>query len=109
MMSQKSILLRSKKKKAHSLLHAGQPDKALVSLQKALEIGEKLVAENPDILGYQRDLAKHYSYLGAVQSDTAKRDEAAASCQKAIEIHEKIVAENPDVLKYHRINETYLA
>jgi tetratricopeptide (TPR) repeat protein len=78
----------------------GKNDEALASYQKAIQIREKLAAQNPSVVDYQDRLASDYNKLALFLRATGRRDEALISYEKAIEIGKRLVTENPTILDY---------
>ena len=70
---------------------------ALKSFHKALDIYEKLVAENPTVIEYQSNLALIQNNIGNKHRTRGDLEAALKSHQQALEIREKLVAANPTV------------
>ena len=68
----------------------GDQDEARVVAQKAIKIFEHLIAENPPIASYRRNLAHGYNNLGRVQAQTADLTTALRSFQRAIDLFESL-------------------
>ncbi len=74
--------------------HQGCPQKAEVYYQKAIEIYEKLVKENPE--RFEPDLAMSYNNAGVFYDDHGNPKKAEEYYLKAIEIRERLAKDNPD-------------
>ena len=78
----------------------GNKQDALTASQRALEIQERLVRDNPTVTEYQNDLARSHNNIGALLSGTGEPNEALSAHQRALEIRERLVRDNPTVTEY---------
>jgi tetratricopeptide (TPR) repeat protein len=74
----------------------GQPVAALESYRHALEIREKLAADNPLIPDFRDRLANTHSNAGEAQARIGQSAGALNSYRRALEIREKLAADNPE-------------
>ena len=77
----------------------GDPEAALASYQRSIELREWLAAKHPDDPGIQDDVAECYNNLGNLQRDLGQEAEAVKSYQHAIEIREQLEADHGSVTK----------
>ena len=89
-----AALARAYSKIAEITADVGSKDKALEAHQQAIELLERLAAEDP--VSHRPQLAQSYNLLGILQRVTGDRDGALASYRKAIEIRELLAAGRPD-------------
>jgi tetratricopeptide (TPR) repeat protein len=82
------------------LYQSGKPSEAEAEYRRALEIQEKLAADNPTVTDYRNLLAIAHNNLGSLLSTMGRSPEAAAEHRAAMAIHEKLVADNPKVPDY---------
>jgi tetratricopeptide (TPR) repeat protein len=68
--------------------------------RESLRPHEKLVADNPAVAIYCRDLARAHEGLGIVLSETGRSAAAGAEYRRAQAIHEGLVADRPTVTEY---------
>lgn len=78
----------------------GDTKGALESYRQAVEIGEKIVAAEPDNAEYLGDYATRLIYFGKMQSVTGDYKGAILSGQKSISLFEKLSAADPDNAEY---------
>ena len=71
----------------------GRRDEALRSLALAREDLERLVADHPDNVLFQRELAQCVGFLGTTEHDLGRRDKAFKTLELARELHERLPAE----------------
>ena len=74
------------------LADAGQREQGLAAIRRAVEIREKLAAENfaayaPDLAGSLNNLSNHLAEAG-------QREQGLAAIRRAVDIYEKLAAEN---------------
>ncbi|HEV3120879.1 MAG TPA: serine/threonine-protein kinase [Isosphaeraceae bacterium] len=74
-----------------------RPAEAMASYQRAREILEKLIADDPDNFPVQSRLAQTYQIIGFEMKVAGRDAEAIQIKQKARELVEKLVAGNPGV------------
>jgi eukaryotic-like serine/threonine-protein kinase len=83
------------------------PEERVASIQKAIDILEKLVAEHADVPDYRYLLARCYR-VAPFPPFGRRPDPAADTADKAIQIMQKLVEEYPDVPDYsYDLSETY--
>jgi tetratricopeptide (TPR) repeat protein len=82
------------------LSETGELNEALAAYQRALEIRERLVRDNPTVTEYQWGLADSHYSIGNLLCKTGEPNEALASYQRALEIQERLVRDNPTVTEY---------
>ncbi len=83
------------------------PEESEESLQKAVDILERLVTEHPEVPDYRLLLARCYREA-PFQRFGPSRDSTPETAIKAIQILQKLVEENPDVPDYsYDLSETY--
>jgi tetratricopeptide (TPR) repeat protein len=75
----------------------GQLADAERSYNRARELEETLVAQNPSVTQFQNDLAGTYTNLGELQIAKGRPSDAERSYSRAREIREMLVAQNPSV------------
>jgi len=82
------------------VLQNGTNDKAEASFRAAIDVLEKLVRENPAVLGYQGRLAIVVGNLGGLLDTSGRNEEAEAAYRRAIEITRNCAQINPTVTEY---------
>ena len=82
------------------LANTAKPVEAASARRKAIEIQRELVAEWPEELEYQIDLAKYLHNLAGQQSGTANREELIELRREALNICEKLVEQDPTTPDY---------
>ncbi len=82
------------------LSQTGQLDEAEAELTSALQAQAKLVGEFPGDPDYQRELARHYGFLGDVLLERGRPEEAEAAYREALAIRQQLVADFPDQSVY---------
>ncbi len=93
-----AILAQSYHAIGSTQFQAGRRDEALVTLQKSLDIDEKLAIAYPDDTDRQRQPAVDYDTIGYMLLVTGKSEEALDTYRKALAITEKLAAAEPDTL-----------
>jgi hypothetical protein len=63
---------------------------------------ERLVAEQPGVVQWSRDLADSLNNLGIVQRDVGRTDEASRSWIRAAELRERLLAQHPNAREDRR-------
>jgi tetratricopeptide (TPR) repeat protein len=67
----------------------GQPAEALRAYQQAIEVAEKLVADNPLEPDHERILATSYARMSEFQRASGQQNEARRFCERAFEIRDR--------------------
>jgi tRNA A-37 threonylcarbamoyl transferase component Bud32/tetratricopeptide (TPR) repeat protein len=84
-----------------SMLHkTGKLADAEVSNEKARAIQQRLVDEHPEVVNYQRDLAKMLLFTSEELSSIGKLAEAQALYKKAVAIQKKLADDHPSNAEY---------
>ena len=82
------------------LSQTGKPSAAEAEYRRALEIHQKLAADNPAVTEFRKFLAIGHINLGLLLSTMGRSAEAAADDRAAMAIFEKLVVDNPKVPDY---------
>jgi tetratricopeptide (TPR) repeat protein/tRNA A-37 threonylcarbamoyl transferase component Bud32 len=76
---------------------ANRPDEAFRLFERALDLRAQLIRDNPANAKYhQRELARSYTNLGAMQQKARRFPEALSSLQKSCAIWEELARERPE-------------
>ncbi|MFO1419597.1 MAG: hypothetical protein U1F59_01295 [Candidatus Competibacteraceae bacterium] len=94
-----SIIMRYTKPTNLSL-DSKDTTKALETCQKAIDLGEQLVQEHPEIQTYQNQLADSYHIIGNLLQGSKDIAKAQAVYKKAIVLWESLVRKHPEVQAY---------
>jgi tetratricopeptide (TPR) repeat protein len=78
----------------------GEGEAARQFYEKALELRERLVAQEPGRADYLRDLSVSYERMGDLQSALGEGEAARQFYEKALEIAERLVAQEPGRADY---------
>jgi tetratricopeptide (TPR) repeat protein len=79
---------------------AGHTQKALETLQKALDILEKLVHTEPENAAYHAALGRAWNALGFIHDETCDNVKAIPAFEKAVKEQENAIARSPDHNEY---------
>jgi serine/threonine protein kinase len=80
----------------------GDKQDALISYREALAIRRKLADANPDVRGFQLDLARSYNSVGRLLGATGKPAEALKAFESAVAIKQTHADANPTVGEFQR-------
>jgi tetratricopeptide (TPR) repeat protein len=80
---------------AELLLHDGKPKEALEAIEKAVGPLSELVAQEPDVLLDQRDLAVALRLRAAIHLKLADRAAALSDATRAVELLQSLVSAEP--------------
>ncbi|MDD4498033.1 MAG: tetratricopeptide repeat protein [Methanosarcinaceae archaeon] len=78
----------------------GCPEEANIRFEKALEIYESLLKNDPENVGYQSDVAMTLNNLGTLLSDIGRLEDAKGRYEKALEIYESLLKNDPENVGY---------
>jgi tetratricopeptide (TPR) repeat protein len=81
------------------LFDTGKLAEALRAGEQARDINQKLVAANPTVPAFQRELARNHNGIGYVLNQTGKRAEALRAFEQARDIEQKLADANPTVTR----------
>ena len=68
------------------LLNAGKPAEAEAEYRKALEIQQKLVDDNPSVVGFRRGLSHVYLRVASLQAWFGQDKELSSTCEKLLSL-----------------------
>jgi tetratricopeptide (TPR) repeat protein len=69
-------------------------------LKQSIEMGELLVAQNPNVAEFLNDLASGYNNLGAVYLQSNRESEAIGCLQRSVQTRKVLVERTPNIPKY---------
>ena len=75
----------------------GKPTEAEAELRRAVEILEKLAADNPAVTNFRHEQATNHLQLGELLAQTGRPTEAEAEVRRALEIRQKLADDSPKV------------
>jgi serine/threonine protein kinase/tetratricopeptide (TPR) repeat protein len=76
------------------------PEVFLRVLERAVTLWEKFVLQNPDVPGFQSDLAGTYLYLAIVQFQMNRRGDSNRSIERALALWEDLARKHPAEPRY---------
>ena len=82
------------------LSQTGKPTEAESEYRRALEIRQKLAADNPKLADHRDDVASGHTNLSVLRRRLGRPAEAKGGCEQANAIHEALVQEFPKVPVY---------
>ena len=77
-----------------------QPEEALASYLRAIEIKKRLVRDNPNSTIFQFDLARGHFAIAVAQTELGLFADASENCRLALAPLERLVREDPTVPEY---------
>jgi tetratricopeptide (TPR) repeat protein len=85
-----------------ALVRTGRLSEARKYYDRSLDLGKELLAEQPDVVRFQRDLSVTYIRVGEALYLSGEYELAVARFQEALKIREKLQEKYPDSSKYRR-------
>jgi eukaryotic-like serine/threonine-protein kinase len=76
------------------------PAEAEAEYREALEIQQRLAADNPAVTEFGSHLAYSHNSLGLLLSNMGKPTDAEAEYRKALALWQKLVGDNPAVTEF---------
>jgi serine/threonine-protein kinase len=75
----------------------GRRDLAIRSMERSIEVGERVVAEHPGLIDPQQNLGRSLNNLGMLHARFHEPKQAVAAYLRALEVKEKVAARSPGV------------
>ena len=79
---------------------AGRLDAALVAIERGRDVLKAVVAENPRVPEYRRNLANSHHTIGIVHLSSGRLDRALAAFERARAIRVRLATDSPAILQY---------